>query len=398
MTQSRTRGGLTPPRVLGLLLPPVLLLISLPSVWRGGAAVPLALVLTLALVGPLLARERHPVAVFATISAVALLQWTLDVRLVADVALLAALYAVAVRQPRRVALGAALVVEAGVGLAVARWQADRNWLTSCVLLSGMVVAAVVLGFYTSTRRAYLDELQTRADRLELERDQQGQLAAAAERARIAREMHDIVAHHLTVMIALSDGAAAAVAGSPERAKEAMTSVSATGRQALAETRSLLGVLRSDAPAGSRSPQPVLDELDSLVEQVRAAGLPVTFTVDGAPGTVAPGVELTIYRLVQEALTNTLKHGGPGAQADVRLAHDAAGVRLEIVDDGLGGGAGHADAPVAGHGLAGMRERVEAWGGGLVSGPRPGGGWRVVAHLARHPALAAEQPPADAPVR
>ena len=161
----------------------------------------------------------------------------------------------------------------------------------------------------ATRRAYLAELHDRAERLERERDQQGALAAAAERARIAREMHDIVAHNLTVMVTLSEAAIAASAASPERATDVMRKVSATGRRALADTRRLLGVLRR-SPGEDLQPVPGLAQLDMLIEQVRSAGLDTTLEIRGAAPDVPAGVQLTAYRLVQEALTNTLKHGGP----------------------------------------------------------------------------------------
>src|SRR5262249_45567727 len=161
----------------------------------------------------------------------------------------------------------------------------------------------------------------RADRLERERDQQGALAAAAERARIAREMHDVTAHHLTVMVTLNEAAAAAAASSPERAAEVMRSASATGGRALADTRPLLGVLRErpgDDPAAALAPVPDLTQLDALIEEIRSAGLETTLEVYEQAPNVPAGVQLTVYRLVQKALTNTLKHDGTGARATVRL--------------------------------------------------------------------------------
>jgi len=194
-------------------------------------------------------------------------------------------------------------------------------------------------------------------------------------------MHDIVAHHLTVMVALSDGAVAASAASPERAAEVMRSVSATGRHALADTRRLLGVLRTDGdtdPETTLQPVPNLAELDVLVDRVRSAGLATTLEVHGTAGDVSAGVQLTVYRLVQEALTNTLKHGGPHARASVRLDYRPGELRVQVDDDGAG-----ATAPVAadgGGGLIGMRERVHAYGGQVQSGPRGPGGGRVSAQL------------------
>jgi signal transduction histidine kinase len=240
----------------------------------------------------------------------------------------------------------------------------------------MATAAVVLGLNVRTRRAYLASVEERAAQLERERDQQGLLAAAAERARIAREMHDIVAHNLSVMIALADGAGYMAEQDPQRAAGAMGQVSETGRHALGEMRRLLGVLRED-DSTALAPQPGLADLEPLLEQVRAAGLHATLETVGAPVALGAGAELTVYRLVQEALTNVLKHAGAHAHATVRLHYDATGVEVEVSDDG------HGRARVAvgaGQGLNGMRERAAVYGGELEAGPAPGGGWRVRTRL------------------
>ena len=203
-------------------------------------------------------------------------------------------------------------------------HAGAQWWFDAIFLSGLVAAALGLGLYVATRRAYLTELHDRAERLERERDQQGEIAAAAERARIAREMHDIVAHHLTVMITLSDAAVAASAKSPERAAEVMRSVSATGRQALADTRRLLGVLRGLRrewrPRPSRRSPTWPSSTRSSSRSGPRAWTPRWRCTGEAPPEVPAGVQLTVYRLVQEALTNTLKHGGAGARAHVRLRY------------------------------------------------------------------------------
>jgi signal transduction histidine kinase len=194
-------------------------------------------------------------------------------------------------------------------------------------------------------------------------------------------MHDVVAHHLTVMVTLSEAAAAASASSPDRAAEVMRSVSATGRRALADTRRLLGVLRQrpgQDPAATLAPVPDLTQLDALIEEVRSAGLETTLEVCGQAPDVPAGVQLTVYRLVQEALTNTLKHGGPGARATVRLCYLPGELRVDIDDDGAGAAA-PAPAGVGG-GLIGMRERVHAYGGDVRAGPRQPGGWNVSARL------------------
>ena len=341
---------------------------------RTGAAVAVQLALTL----PLIVRRVWPSAVFGWLFLISAAAGLWDVRLVVSFALVVALYTIAAYEPRRRALVAAVLLEGGVIAAVIRLSGS-GWWHAAVLGSGMVGAALGLGFSPATRRAYLKELHDRAERLERERDQQQELAAAAERARISREMHDIVAHHLAVMIALSEGAAAAAAGPAPRAADAMRTVSATGRQALADTRRLLSGPGDPAEQdGGRHPLPDLSGLDALIATVRAAGLPVSYELHGAPAPLSAAAQLAVYRLVQEALTNTLKHAGDGASAVVRLSYRPGELRVDVEDDGAG-----ASAPVpatAGYGLAGMRQRVETFGGEVEAGPRAAAGWRVSAHL------------------
>jgi signal transduction histidine kinase len=327
---------------------------------------------TVALVLPLLWRRRWPVAVFAVIAVIAFAQWLMDVKAFGDAALLVALYGVAVSQPRRVALAAAAVVELGVLLATVRWAGDGP--RAFVGLSGLATAAYVLGTNTRTRRALVASLHERAERLERERDQQGQLAAAAERARIARELHDVVAHNVSVMIALSDGASYAVDEDPARAKSAMRTASRAGRQALGELRRLLGVLRDGDGDAQFAPQPGLAQLDELLQDLRSAGVPVSYDVSGRPSTPLPvGLELAVFRIVQEALTNTLKHAGPGAEAHVRMVHGHDALEVEVLDTGKLRPQPPADGSA---GLRGMRERAAVYDGELSAGPAPNGGWRV----------------------
>jgi signal transduction histidine kinase len=341
-----------------------------------GAALPVLAVL----VAPLVLRRVHPVPVFAWLLTGAIATGLWNQHVVPALALLIALFTIASLLPRKDAVIATGVLEAAV-IGAAIYVIGSDFWYDAIFVSGLVGAALGLGLYAATRRAYLDELHDRAERLERERDQQIVLAAATERARITREMHDVVAHHLTVMVALSDGAIAATAASPERGIEVMRSVSATGRRALADTRRLLGVLRHDAHEDEHAalhPMPGLAELDVLFDRVRAAGLATTFEVHGSAVDVPSGVQLTVFRLVQEALTNTLKHGGSRARASVRLRYLADELVVEVVDDGVGVEA-VATAGVGG-GLAGMRERVYAYGGDLSIGPGRPGGWRVSARL------------------
>jgi signal transduction histidine kinase len=338
----------------------------------------LAVLVVVALTVPLVVRRIWPSAVFGWLFGVSAAAGLWNVRLVASLALVVALYTVAAQQSRRRARTAAGLLECGVVIAVIH-LGGSDWWRFGILGSGMVAAALGLGLYSATRRAYLEELHDRAARLERERDQQKELSAAAERARITREMHDIVAHHLTVMIALSDGAAAASAGSSPKAVEAMRTVSATGRQALADTRRLLsGPAEVAGQDGERQPLPDLSGLDDLIARVRAAGVPVSYELQGTPAHLSAAAQLTVYRLVQEALTNTLKHGGAGASAVVRLSYLPGGLCLDVEDDGAGTSAPQPET--TGRGLAGMRQRVQTFGGEVQAGPRSPAGWRVSAHL------------------
>jgi signal transduction histidine kinase len=332
------------------------------------------------LVLPLIWRRRAPAAVFCAVAATALVQWSLDLRIPSDVALLIALYAVAAYSSRRRTLLAFAVLEGGILLATLRWSVHDRGSGTFVSLSAMATAAMVLGLNMRSRRDRLASLEDRAVRLERERDQQSQLAVAGERARIAREMHDIVTHNLSVMVALADGAVFAQRRDQERATAAMRQVSATGRQAITDMRRFLGVLRDDEPDALRHPMPGIGQLPALAEQVRAAGLPIRLAVTGDPAAVPVAAQLTVYRLVQEALTNTLKHAPAGTTAQVRVGCAPEAVTVTVTDDGTGPVVPRDPAGSAGHGLPGMRERAAAYGGRLTAGPLPEGGWQVAAVL------------------
>jgi signal transduction histidine kinase len=350
---------------------------------------------------PLVFRRKAPMTVFLLVAAVALVQWFVTGPLLADCALLVALYTVAAECEWPLVLAAALILEAGVLMATVRWTPGGNVVKSFVFLSGLAFAALLAGVVVRALGSQLEWLAERAVRLEFERDQQASLAAAAERARIAREMHDVVSHNIQVMVTLADAATAA--RDPERAAEAMHEVSGTGRQALTDMRRMLGVLREEpepaAPA-PYAPQPGLDELGALVERVRGTGLPVSVEESGWPFAVSGAAGLTVYRIVQEALTNALKHADQPASVEVRLEYRDPDLSVQVTDDGRprtngndngsgsGSGSGNADdngngsapAPGGGHGVAGMAERAAAFGGTLEAGPRRFGGWQVLATL------------------
>jgi signal transduction histidine kinase len=337
----------------------------------------LAVIFCGALCAPLLLRRLSPILCFGVIAFVALAQWLLAAPQLADAAVLIALYWVALDGSSIEVALAAGTVELGAIMAAVRWSPTAP-LKVWVGLSGLATAAAVLGVSVRQRRALLASLQEKAARLEFERDQEGRLGAAAERARIAREMHDIVAHNLSVMIALADGASYAMDSSPERAAQATQRVSATGREALVEMRRLLGVLRDESSAQPLEPQPSLARLDELLARVNAAGIPVTMDLDGDPHELADGVQLTVFRVAQEALTNTLKHADRPTCAHLALSCHPGVVELEVTDTGDA----RAVAASGGRGLHGMRERAATYGGRLEAGPRPHGGWRV--HLRLNP--------------
>jgi signal transduction histidine kinase len=337
-----------------------------------------AWVLQGALLVPLAWRRRFPCTVFAVICVVALAQWLAGIRLVADLSLLVALSTVATCRPRRTALAAAGILTGGAVLASVRWSLTGSWLSSLVFLSGMIAAAFLLGVSVRARSALVASLTERAGRLERERDQQAQIAAAAERTRIAREMHDVIGHQLAVIVSLADGASAKLATDPARAAAAIASVGDVGRQALGETRGLLGVLRADGSGDGLAPQPGLAALGDLVAQTRATGLTATLDCAGDPAALVPDIQLAVYRIAQEAITNTLRHAVHPETVAVRVTIGPDSVELEVTDDGRQDLSARPGAG-GGHGLAGMRERARACGGSVIVGP-DGRGWVVRAIL------------------
>lgn len=269
------------------------------------------------------------------------------------------------------AIGAAVIYAAFLGLQIVTGQLTSGNLNAPVAL----VIALLLGLSAGNRRKYVAAVVDRAAQLTRERDQQARLATAAERSRIARELHDVVAHSLSVMIRLSDGAAAVATVDPVRAGEASRQVSEVGRISLSDMRRLLGVLR-EQDENDPSPPPRLDGLDELVATYRSAGLPVTLRMDGIFPT-SDGVQLAIYRIVQEALTNALRYADHPSTVDATLSAGSVGVTIDVIDDGR---TGRPAASEGTHrGLIGLRERAAMYGGTLEAGPRVGAngqGWSV----------------------
>ena len=327
---------------------------------------------------PLALRRYRPIAVLAiTVSAETLLLLFSD-RVQIPLGVIVALYTVASRCDRPVSIRAA------------EWAA-LPILVGVVVNSGphlghiipeftVFAIAWVLGDNIRTRRAYLAELEARAARLEREREERDERAVAEERSRIARELHDVIAHNVSVMVVQAAAGEEVFDTDPGRARESLAAVASTGRAALTELRRLLGVIRSDEEgenAPAYAPQPGLEYLDDLLRQVRETGLNVELSVLGEPRALPEGAGLCAYRIVQEALTNTLKHA-EASRARVSLRYVADALELQVLDDGRG--APPVNGEGAGHGLIGMRERVALFGGELSARSRAGEGFEVVARI------------------
>jgi signal transduction histidine kinase len=333
----------------------------------------------LAMAGALVWRRRRPVVVFGVVAALAagqlLLPQDVYVLLSHDVAVPIAMYSVVKYADRpRYGVAAGVVCLVGPTLLPLKLTHGGGWYLVLVLDLSVVVVWL-LGWSMRTRRLWVDSLEDRAATAERERDHLARIAVAEERARIARELHDMVAHSLSVMIVHADGATLALDKAPERAREALGTVSDTGRAALAEMRHLVTVLRKndDGAEDART------SVTTTIDRARAAGLSVRADVSGDPAALPAGIELAAFRIVQESLTNALKHAGAGASAQLTLAYTPAGVEIDFWDDGAGGFVSAA-VPDGGHGLIGMRERVALYGGSITAGPDPAGGWRVTATI------------------
>ncbi|MFI5845003.1 sensor histidine kinase [Catenuloplanes sp. NPDC051500] len=344
-----------------------------------------------ALVGVLLValwwRRRAPAVVLAVILTVNLGVWLAGAWMQAGMAMLLALYALArYGNLRTLAWFCGVVVAmVGVGMLVLL-PVEHPW-TGMFFMLGTGTAAVALALTVRTRAAYLSALEDRAHRLEVERDQRERLTAAAERSRVAREMHDIVGHNLSVMIGLADGGAVLAASRGESTAEPLRLIGETGRQALGELRRVLGVLRDGTTAARLSPQPGVADLDDLVRRVRAAGLTVDYRTTGEVGALGGGLQLTVYRIVQEALTNTLKHAGSGSAATISITAEDHTVRVSVRDTGPSAGFAPPVGDEPGHGLTGIRERAGLYGGEVVAGRHASGGWQVETLLNDRPASA-----------
>jgi signal transduction histidine kinase len=329
-------------------------------------------------VAPIVFRRRYPLTAAYLVLAIGIVHSLLEIGIASALTGCVALYTLVAYVGRRAGL-LYLAVNLVIALVQLPLQDPDNWVVGLIIVTLALAFSWALGEFNGARRAYHAEVEQRLRLLETERDQQARIAVAEERARIARELHDVVAHAVSVMVVQADGAAYAVRSQPDLAERAVKTISSTGREALTELRRLLGVLRSEETASERTPQPGTQSLSELAARVRAVGLPVQLDIVGNVDDLPAGVGLGIYRIVQEALTNSLKHAGPGSSAMVRVVRVGDHVDLSIVDNGhrasdtLVGVSG-------GNGLIGMRERALVFGGTLQAGPRPTGGWQVLASL------------------
>jgi len=349
-------------------------------VWRGHVDGPRALIAPLfLLVGPpLVVRRRLPLVPIAALATAVVVQALATGNAPEGAGLLlplvVALYSVAAYGSRRQALLGLVVAVVG---AVVHDLNDPQVRTgeqiwSDVFFDLALFAVWLAGLFVHGRRD-LAALERRAEELERQRAQ----AVADERARIARELHDVIAHHITVAVVQAVAALGILGTQPERARAPLGRIEQSGREALAELRRLVGILRDDDDQRGLRPQPGLGELDTLIDGMRGAGLPVELQVEGPARPLPRGIDLSAYRIVQEALTNALKHAGP-ATAQVNVRYGDESLELEVVDDGHGGRA--ANGVGGGHGLVGMRERVALYGGDLEARPQYGGGFVVRARL------------------
>jgi signal transduction histidine kinase len=368
----------------------------IPEAGRGQLPLPyLAFALAVLQVLPLTWRRRWPVMVWVVVGIPRTLYDDLGIGYAPlDLAGLIAYYTVMDRSPTRTRVIVTAVTLAGV--TTSQFTPHHTEPYDFFVVALQFATAGLVGIIVSrSRQAYLQEAQARAERAEAVRDREVALAAARERTTIARELHDVVAHHVSLIAVQSDAAATLLPGQPVQAEKHVEIIGQTAREALGELRRLLGVLRAPAPAGRQPPDttpvPSVSQLGKVLDQVREAGISVDLRVEGSPARLAPGVDLAAYRIVQEALTNTVRHSGAD-KAAVTLRYEPGYVTVSVTDTGHGlaaaasaqpaeaGQQGTLTAQAGGFGLAGIAERVTSCGGSLTLGPGPSGGFAVTARL------------------
>jgi signal transduction histidine kinase len=342
---------------------------------------PMLLVLTVATILPVAVRRVTPVwsVIVGHVGYVLTTGLDFQVTSSAQFSLLIPLYGLALYTAPRVAdltrgaVTVAMVGWVGLGALVSNIPAG---LIPIVLM--VYVAVWIIGNNARARQENARLLEERAQRAEEDRESEAIRAVRTERERIARELHDVVAHSITVMTVQAAGAKRVLHEDPAQTADALDAIEATGRQTLNEMRRMVGVIRADEENMGLAPQPGLTGLPDLIEHVEASGLPVRWSMTGEAVPLPPGIELTAYRIVQEALTNAMKHAGPEASADVEIRFAPDGLHIDVVDDGRGAATWARSG--TGHGLLGMRERVNLYGGDVQAGPHPGGGYQVKARI------------------
>ena len=338
----------------------------------------LDIILSCSIPTPLLLRRRFPFGAPVAVGAAVVVASFADPALppfdfITFISGAAAVFLIALRRDRAQAIsGLALAV--GVEAVVVR-NDPRGAFGQLVFVSLIFGVVWTIGFTLGRQLEAAVKAQERAARAEREREEGARAAVAEERARIARELHDVVGHSVSVMTVQASGVRRLLRPDQQREREALLVVERTGREALAEMRRMVGVVRRPEEAPALAPQPSLEHLSRLVEQAREAGLPVDLRIEGDSVQLPAGVDLTAYRLVQEGLTNALKHAG-ATRAEVLVHYGDGQIELTVSDDGRGVGSGDG----GGHGLVGMRERISVYGGELDAGPRPEGGYRLRARL------------------
>jgi signal transduction histidine kinase len=388
----RSRFERWPPWVTDTILAAVLAVLSVVSIATistdelalyGRNPDALAYALALVQTVPLALRRIYPVPILVVVVVGFLFDRALDYpSTIATIGFAFAFHSLGSQLPRRRSLVIGLPVIAFLTLFTISGVLSTDSVTwATVFIVALVTAApLMLGREVYERRRYVSELEARTEHLERDRLERAERAVREERSRIARELHDVVAHEMTVMTVQAAAARRVLGKRPTEAAEALVAIESAGHQALTEMRRLLGVLRTADAAGDLAPQPGIERLGILVEQMRDAGLAVDLTITGLARGVPAGIDVNAFRIVQEALTNTLKHGGPQARATVRLAFGSDQLSIEVEDDGRGAAEALSDTNGTGQGLVGMRERVALLHGELTAGPRAGGGYRVRARL------------------
>jgi len=326
---------------------------------------------------PLVLRRVYPAPVFFVILAAWVVERTLDYpETPAGIGVAIAFYTIGAELSRRSSLRiggiTALFIVGWTGVGVLALESVTG--VSLITTTISTVTPLLLGREVHERRRHVEELRERAERAEHDREEKAHRAVADERTRIARELHDVVAHQMTVMTLQADGARRIADGSDPRVVKALETISDAGHSALTEMRRMVGLLRTPEEASETKPLPRLAEVEQLVEKVRAAGVPVDLEVEGDVRRLTDGTELSAYRIVQESLTNSVRHGGPDVTATVAIEYKKDHLDLLILDDGRGASVESGDE--VGHGIVGMRERITVLGGEFSAGPRTGGGYQV----------------------